>query len=141
NNPSNFQLGVAYGISQLENFNVDYYINFPFLNVPITYFVPVLEPQVINQSFTYTPDVSFTSAVINQSWDSFVATQGYVIASGAGNGGDVQNPATSYNVIAVGGYGGASSISKLGQLARPDVVVAMPVLDGYTSFSSPVVSG
>jgi hypothetical protein len=131
-------VGVAPTIAQILNFNANLYVQYIVQNYPID--TPAT-PQVINQSFTQNPGGPYTADVFNQCWDSFAAKWGQVIVSGAGNSGDVQVPATAYNVIAVGTYGGASSVSQAGQLAKPEIVVAMPAGYGFTSFSTPVVSG
>jgi autotransporter-associated beta strand protein len=124
--------GVAPNLVGILNYNANYYINTILQNVAIPQ-----SPQVINQSFILTPLAPYTADVLNQAWDSFVATQGVIVVTGAGNGGDVQVPATAYNVIAVGAYGGASSSSQAGQTAKPDITA--PGM--YTSFSAPLVSG
>ncbi|HEY4328167.1 MAG TPA: S8 family serine peptidase, partial [Phycisphaerae bacterium] len=132
-------IGVATQLSQILNFNANYYEEYVLQNVALP-----IQPQVINQSFTQDAGGPYTAAVIDQAWDTFVITQNVLIASGAGNGGDVLLPATAFNVIAVGAYLGHSSVSEPGQLAKPDIVVPMPTTPvdySYTSFSTPVVSG
>src|SRR6185436_17639641 len=62
---------------------------------------------------------------------------GTVFVCGAGNGGPVSSPATAYNVIAVGAYGGPSSSSTVDGRSKPDITAPA----SFTSFSTPLVSG
>jgi autotransporter-associated beta strand protein len=124
--------GVAPKLAEILNYNANEYLNYVVTDTTIPH-----NPQVINQSFTISPQGPFTADVLTQCWDTFVAAQGVIIVSGVGNGGDVQLPATAYNVIAVGAYGGASSVSQPGQLAKPDITAPA----GVTSFSTPLVTG
>ncbi|HWD18483.1 MAG TPA: S8 family serine peptidase [Verrucomicrobiae bacterium] len=125
--------GVAPGVSHVDNYDADYFIETvidPNLAIPDT---------VVNQSF-----VDFSLAdqdSLNSSYDDYVATHGTIICSAVGNGGDVYPPSSAYNVIAVGCYGVGAS-SSVGPTtdngrSKPDLIA--PSL--ATSFSTPYVSG
>lgn len=124
--------GVAPGVASVDNYEAGYFVT------TIIPSLTAIRAQVVNQSF-----VGGLSLPLGQSsesqYDAYVASYNTVIVSGVGNGGAPQQPATAYNVIAVGAFGGASSIGPTtnGGRAKPDLTAPADV----TSFSTPLVSG
>jgi hypothetical protein len=120
--------GIAPGVAHVENYDADY-----FYNVLVKPQVAV-GGRVVNQSFIFGMEVDFA----DQDYDDYAARYGTLFVSGAGNGGPVSSPATAYNGIGVGAYGGASSIGPTtGGRSKPDITAP----SSLTSFSTPLVSG
>ena len=125
--------GVATGVSHVDNYDADYFVN------AVIDTDQSISDQVVNQSFI---DTALTNVASDDSfYDDYVATHGTIICSAVGNGGHVYPPATAYNVISVGCYGiGASSSSGPttdNGRSKPDLIAPSQ----ETSFSTPYVSG
>jgi hypothetical protein len=120
--------GIAPGVAHVDSYEADY-----FYNVLVRTQI-VITARVVNQSFIFGEEVGFA----DQDYDDYAARYGTIFVSGAGNGGPVSSPATAYNGIAVGAYGGASSIGPTaGGRSKPDITAP----SSLTSFSTPLVSG
>lgn len=120
--------GVAPGVAHVDNYEANY-----FFNSLVSAGTPVAA-RVVNQSFIFATEVP----EMDMDYDDYVAQHGTIFLNGAGNGGAVSSPATAYNVIAVGAYGGSSSTGPtLDGRAKPDITAPASL----TSFSTPLVSG
>lgn len=121
--------GVAPGVSHVDSYDANYFFNSLIAgNVAIP-------ARIVNQSFIFPSEMPD----IDQDYDDYIAQRGTIIVNGAGNGGTpVGSPASAYNVIAVGAYGGSSSIGPtVGGRCKPDITAPATL----TSFSTPLVSG
>src|SRR5687767_5780327 len=120
--------GVAPGVGHLDNYDANFFFN------SLISQGTAIPAKVVNQSFIFAaerPDM-------DMDYDNYVAQHGTIFLNGAGNGGPVSSPATAYNVIAVGAYGGSSSVGPtLDGRCKPDITAPGPL----TSFSTPLVSG
>jgi hypothetical protein len=120
--------GVAPGLAQVYNYEANYFFN--SLIVPQV----AIPARIVNQSFIFGAEM----ADIDQDYDDYAARYNTIFVSGAGNGGAPSSPATAYNGIAVGAYGGASSIGPtVGGRSKPDITAPSTL----TSYSTPQVSG
>ena len=124
--------GVAPDIASLDNYEASYFL------LTVVPSLSAIRAQVVNQSFIESSSLPIGPTTESQ-YDNYVATYNTIIVSGAGNSGPPQPPATAYNVIAVGAYGGASSIGPTtnGARAKPDITAPASA----TSFSTPLVAG
>jgi hypothetical protein len=126
--------GIAYGVSQIYNYEADYFVND---------LIPDLTPipaEIVNQSFIAITDTT-NQALIEQSYDNYADTYGTLFISGAGNGGLVSAPASAYNGIAVGAYEGGSSSGTYDGRSKPDIVAFTTNPGDETSYTSPLVAG
>lgn len=126
--------GIAPGIAHIDNYDADYFTtNYIMLGIAIP------SAQIVNQSFIYFPVTVPQQITLDSVFDDYVDDYGYIICSGIGNGGQVYPPATAYNVIGVGAYGGDSSTGPTldNGRSKPDIVAPASA----TSFSTPYVSG
>ena len=127
-------VGAATGVSHVDNYDADYFYDklvSPGTNVLAS---------VVNQSFivTNTNGVGIQDPSVDQIYDNYIARFNKIIVSGAGNSGQPSSPATSYNGIAVGAYGGASATGPTTDFrSKPDITA----VGGETSYSTPYVSG
>jgi hypothetical protein len=120
--------GIAPGVAHVDSYEADY-----FYNVLVRTQI-VIAARVVNQSFIFGEEVDFA----DKDYDDYAARYGTIFVSGAGNGGPVSSPATAYNGIAVGAYGGASSMGPTaGGRSKPDITAPASL----TSFSTPLVAG
>jgi hypothetical protein len=132
--------GVAPDLTRIVNYNANYYLNYVVFNSPL-----YGSPLIVNQSFIEAPGSLFTTPVMEQFFDNFVAERHYVIVTAAGNSdsppagddGGISLPGTAYNVVTVGAYQGSTQSSALGLRCKPDIVAP----GGATSFATPYVSG
>src|SRR5208283_628756 len=94
---------------------------------------------VVNQSFIFTGTTVSLQQAIDSAYDNYAAQYKTLFVSGIGNGGAVNPPATCYNGIGVGAYGGGSSVGPTldNGRAKPDIMAPA----GETSFSTPYVAG
>ena len=120
--------GVAPQVAHVDTYDANYFFN--SLVTPGT----SIPAKVVNQSFIFAtemPDMDIK-------YDNYVAQYGTIFLNGAGNAATVNSPATAYNVIAVGAYGGASSTGPtLNGRCKPDLTAP----GSLTSFATPLVSG
>ncbi len=120
--------GVAPGVSKVLNYEANYfYTNVIGGSVKIP-------AAIVNQSYVFSASLPNTDAY----FDNYSAKYGVLFVNGAGNGGPVFSPATSYNCIAVGVYGAGSSTGPTSDgRCKPDITAP----EAYTSFSAPLVAG
>jgi hypothetical protein len=120
--------GVAPGVAHVDNYDANFFFN-SLINQGTA--VPA---KVVNQSFIFAAEMPD----MDMDYDTYVAQHGMLILNGAGNGGPVSSPATAYNVIAVGAYGGSSSTGPtVDGRCKPDITAP----GSLTSFTTPLVSG
>jgi hypothetical protein len=120
--------GVAPGPQHIDSSEAVY-----FAGTVVPSQVPI-GARVVNQSFVYVSQIPS----VDQDYDNYAARYNVLLVSGAGNDGPVKSPATCYNGIAVGAYGGASSIGPTSDgRSKPDICAPAPM----TSFSTPLVAG
>jgi hypothetical protein len=131
--------GVAPQVAHVNNYDADYfYDHYITLGLPLPN-----SDRVVNQSFIFanTDGSHFPTNQeqdIESAYDDFSIQYGTLFVSGAGNGGLVYPPATSYNGIGVGVYPGSSSFGTTPNgRSKPDIVGP----GGVTSFSTPYVAG
>ena len=115
-------------MNHVDNYDGDYfYNNLIALN-------SIISDAVVNQSFIF----GGQDATVDQTYDNYVALHKTMFVSGAGNGGAPNSPATCYNGIGVGAYGGSSSVGPTSDgRSKPDITAPA----GATSFSTPLVAG
>ena len=130
--------GVAPGVQHVDNYSADY-----FTSVIINNGIPIGDA-IVNQSFIFEEEGGAPLTVADQQtedliYDDYVAAYQTIFVSAIGNGGQVNAPATAYNGIGVGAYGGQSSTGPTVDNGRskPDIVAPA----SYTSFATPLVSG
>jgi hypothetical protein len=130
--------GVAPGVQAVDNYSADYFWGGIIINE-----IPVADA-IVNQSFIFTESNGSPLTVADQQdtdllYDDYVAAFQTIIVSAVGNGGQVNAPATCYNGIGVGAYGGSSSKGPTVDNGRskPDIVAPASA----TSYSTPLVSG
>jgi hypothetical protein len=127
--------GVATNISAVDNFDADYFVNnYIFVGAP-----PDPGASIVNQSFVFGPLSVADQQSADSAYDDSAAAYNTLYVNGAGNGGTVMAPATCYNGIGVGAFGGPSSTGPTIDNGRckPDIVA----VEGYTSFTAPQVAG
>ena len=112
---------------------------------------PPIPAQVVNQSFVITPSaadpyVPVPESYYNIQYDNYTDLYGTIFVSGVGDGtytqtfpnSEINPPATAYNSIAVGAYGGQTGVGPTADgRSKPDLVAP----GSATSFSTPLVSG
>jgi len=120
--------GVAPQVAHVENFEAGY-----FYQSRIRSKTPIAG-MVVNQSFTF----SGQQANADLDYDNYAARFNTLFVSGIGNGGGVNSPATAYNGLGVGAFGGATSVGPATDgRSKPDIVE----LASLTSYSTPLVAG
>ncbi|MGA3171004.1 MAG: S8 family serine peptidase [Chthoniobacteraceae bacterium] len=127
--------GVAYGVSQIYNYEADYFVNDIIIGGS-----SALPAEIVNQSFIAVTDTG-TQALIEEAYDNYADTYGTLFVSGAGNGGLVDAPASAYNGIAVGSDNSGSSSGTYDGRSKPDIVAVSLNPGGETSYTTPLVSG
>ncbi|MGD0389737.1 MAG: S8 family serine peptidase, partial [Tepidisphaeraceae bacterium] len=130
--------GVAPGVQAVDNYSATYFWNGIIINGN-----PIGDA-VVNQSFIFTEDNGSPLTVSDQQtvdllYDDYIAQFQTIIVSAVGNGGQVNAPATAYNGIGVGAYGGQSSIGPTVDNGRSKPDIEAPA--SATSFATPLVSG
>jgi hypothetical protein len=126
------QYGMAPGVSQIDNYEADYFVN------NIVSDDVAIPAEIVNQSFAFvtgtnTPEQSQAEEI----YDDYSANYRTLFISGVGDGGAVLAPASAYNGIAVGAYEGASSTGPTYDgRSKPDIVApasASSYACGYVS--------
>jgi hypothetical protein len=126
--------GVAPQVVHVDNYDALYFVN----NVIFALLPPAISGLVVNQSFVFDGLAQSDQMTANQDYDDYAAGHGTLFVSGIGNGGAVLPPATCFNGIGVGAYGGASSTGpNFDGRSKPDITA--PAI--ATSFSTPYVTG
>ncbi len=125
--------GVATNVAQVDNYEANYFI---------TGVVQTLRPGIailVNQSFV--DSNTNAQSAYDTLYDNYAAQYKTLFVSGAGNGGPVLPPSTSYNGISVACYApdAASSIGPTLDNGRCKPDLTAPA--SFTSFSTPLVSG
>lgn len=122
--------GVATNVAHVDNYDADYFVTF------VVQASAAINGRVVNQSFI---DATNNQLTDDPAYDNYAAKYGTLFVSAVGNGGPVYPPATCYNGIGVGAYGGSSSIGPTLDNGRckPDITAPSDV----TSFSTPQVAG
>jgi len=149
--------GVATNVAHVDNYNVNYFALEEVMVVDfITNYVVTLpstniDDPVVNQSYDFVDYVddqyvhvgSNEEVAIDLAFDNYAAEYNTLFVSGAGNGGVVNPPATCYNGLGVGLYGGNSSFGPTIDNGRckPDLVAVAPTNTEDTSYSTPYVAG
>jgi hypothetical protein len=141
--------GVATNVVHVDNYDANDYVE---LGTDIhgnwICLLPAANPaeMVVNQSFIYAYVPSQIPVAAQQAMDSeydnYSATNHTLFVAAAGNGGGVCPPSTCYNGLSVGVYNGGSSVGPTADNGRckPDLTTS-GYPGGYTSFSTPYVSG
>jgi hypothetical protein len=120
--------GVAPGVARVDNYEAGYFYNSAVRSQS------AITAKVINQSFVF----GSQDAAVDRDYDGFAARYNVLFVSGAGNSGPVRSPASAYNGLGVGAFGGSSSVGPTADgRSKPDIV-APAVL---SSFSTPLVAG
>lgn len=124
--------GVAPGVAHVNNYEANNFYSSIILN-PAT----PIPTKIVNQSFVF--GSSPPQSTVDLAYDTYAAQNGTLFVSGAGNGGSVSPPATAYNGIGVGAFGGSSSVGPTPDNGRskPDITAPGEV----TSYSTPLVAG
>ena len=145
--------GVATNVAHVDNYDANYFVKVSNIiigqvtNYVVTLPATNIDDRVVNQSYIFiNPDFSHVPTdeeqAINSAYDDYAAQYNTLFVSGIGNGGPVNPPATCYNGLGVGAYGGASSTGPTvdNGRAKPDITVGGTPAN-VTSFSTPFVSG
>jgi len=127
--------GVATNVIHVDNYDANYF----FGSIVAVHTPPNINDRVVNQSFTFGSVTTNTQMLIDTNYDNYAARYNTLFISGANNGGPVSPPATCYNGLGVGAYGGGSSFGPTldNGRAKPDITAPA----GETSFSTPQVAG
>ena len=125
---------VASKALRLDNCEANYFFGFIVGSLATNFADPLA-----NQSFTFGNVAASTQQSIDRIYDNYSWQYNTLFISAANNGGAVSPPATSYNGLAVGAYGGSSSAGPTidNGRAKPDLTAP----GGSTSFSTPLVTG
>jgi Subtilase family len=120
--------GVAPGVSHINNYTAEY-----FYGTVVSGQVQVT-PVIVNQSYIF----GGTGTANDLDFDNYTARYGTLFVNGVGNGGPVSSPATAFNGIGVGAYGGNTSVGPTTDgRCKPDITAPAD----FTSFSTPLVAG
>ena len=126
--------GVAPMVAHADNYEATYFVQNVVQNQT------AISAKIVNQSFVLSSlPLSLQQTVVDSAYDNYAARYNVLFISGAGNGGPVSAPATAYNGIAVGAFGGASSTGPTPDNSRSKPDLTAPA--GFTSFSTPLVTG
>ena len=138
--------GVATNVAHVDNFDADYFINTYVFGNLLT-----LDAQVVNQSFAWNLATNIPTPVgyisvsdqqqIDSAYDDYATANGTLFISAVNNGGFVTPPGTAYNSIGVAAYavGANSSIGPTLDNGRCKPDITAPA--GYTSVSTPQITG
>lgn len=145
--------GVATNVAHVDNYDANYFVKVQDVvvgsstNYIVTLPATNINDRVVNQSFIcinsdFTHVPINEEQAINSAYDNYAAQYNTLFVSGIGNGGPVNPPATCYNGLGVGAYGGGSSVGPTvdNGRAKPDITIG-GVPANLTSFSTPFVSG
>ncbi len=124
-------LGVAPGVAHVDNYDANYFYE-PFITLGTA-----IQAKIVNQSFNF--GASPPQTTLDSDYDDYAAQKNTLFVSGAGNSGPPNAPATAYNGIGVGAFGGDSSVGPTLDNSRSKPDITAPA--GATSFSTPQVAG
>ena len=127
--------GVATNVAHVDNYDANYFWR---SNVDVVQ-QPNINDPVVNQSFIFTGTTVSQQQTIDSQYDNYAAQYKMLFVSGIGNGGVVNPPATCYNGIGVGAYGGGSSTGPTLDNGRTKPDITAPATE--TSYSTPQVAG
>ena len=122
--------GAAPGVEHVYEYEASYFYN-SFVATG-----SALPAALVNQSFIFTRDEQEQA---NIAFDNYAARHRVLFISAAGNDGAVYPPGSGYNTVGVGAFDGPSSSGPTTDNARCKPDITAP--GGFTSFSTPVVSG
>jgi len=126
--------GVATNVAHVDNYDADFFItNYVFGLAPMP------DAEVVNQSFTFGPLSASDQQGVDSAYDDYADTFGTLFVSAVSNGGQVCAPGTDYNCVAVGAYGGSSSIGPTIDNGRCKPDITAPA--AATSYATPQVAG
>ncbi|MGC8541573.1 MAG: hypothetical protein ACP5QA_13225 [Phycisphaerae bacterium] len=144
--------GVASGVSSVYVYETGDFANmFVFAMRPLTGANGIAagkNPEVVNQSFAYVNEPLDQITYIDNAWDNYAAANNTLFVTAVGDGGSqttsttpsssINQPADSYNGIAVAAYDGGTGVGPTYDgRSKPDITAP----GAYTSYSTPVVSG
>ncbi len=123
--------GVSPQVAHVDNYEGNYFYESNILTgLPI-------QAKIVNQSFIF--GTNPPQQILDTQYDNYAAQHNVLFVSGAGNSGPPSAPATAYNGIGVGAYGGDSSVGPTTDNGRSKPDITVPA--GVTSFSTPYVAG
>lgn len=125
---------VAPEAPQVDNCEANY-----FYSSVVSLLATNFSDPIANQSFTFGSVSAVSQQTIDWNYDNYASRYNTLFVSAANNGGTVCPPATSYNGIAVGAYGGSSSVGPTIDNGRSKPDLTAP--GGVTSYSTPLVTG
>jgi len=142
--------GVATNVAHVDSYEASFFVTLSYRVIGSTTNYTATLPStninnpVVNQSFIFqNSDGTHVSTneqgAVDTAYDNYAAQYNTLFISGAGNGGPVNPPATCYNGIGVGAYGGSSSVGPTPDNGRCKPDITAPA--GETSFSTPQVAG
>jgi hypothetical protein len=134
-------IGVATNVAHVDNYEAsdfastvsilgNYVVNLPPSNI---------NDPVVNQSFIFGGTTVSQEESIDTAYDNYAAEYNTLFVSGVGDGGGVNPPATCYNGLGAGAYGGSTSTGPTPDngRAKPDLVAPTQ----NTSLATPVIAG
>ncbi len=140
--------GVATNLARVDVSEADWFVT----NYVFNPLLPPIDDVIVNQSFTFgnettnLPTPTNWLGVANQleddsAYDDYANANQVLFVSAVNNGGAVSPPGTAYNSIGVAAYsiGSSSSVGPTLDNGRCKPDITAPA--GYTSFSTPQVSG
>ena len=133
--------GVATNAAHVDNYDASYFVTGGSIAGTYVVYLPNanLNDPVVNQSFNLVVATTNEQKAVDTAYDNYAAQYKTLFVTAIGNGGAVNPPATSYNGLGVGAYGGNSSTGPTPDngRAKPDLVAP----EQETSFAAPYVSG
>jgi hypothetical protein len=130
--------GIATNLAHVDNYDANYFIQVSeqiigfSTNYTVTLPSSNIDDSVVNQSFIFDGPTVPEQQAVDSAYDNYAARYNTLFVSAAGNAGPVGPPATSYNGIGVGDYGGGSSFGPTldNGRAKPDITAP----ENYSSF-------
>jgi hypothetical protein len=140
--------GIATNLARVDNSEADWFVT----NYVFNPLLPPIADVIVNQSFTFGNETTnlptptnwlgvADQLEIDAGYDDYANANQVLFVSAVNNGGAVSPPGTAYNSIGVAafGVGSASSVGPTLDNGRCKPDLTAPA--GYTSFSTPQVSG
>jgi hypothetical protein len=137
--------GLATNVAHVDNYEVGGFLSVTETSLLLTTNYTATLPDsdiadpVVNQSFIFETSNTNLQKAIDTAYDNYAVQYNTLFVSAIGNSGPVSPPATCYNGLGVGAYGGISSYGPTldNGRAKPDLVG--PAQE--TSFAAPLVAG